>query len=144
MAIEAIGAPASSQSGVPQNVSLAQQDFLTILLSQLRFQDPLKPVDNQQLVAQLAQFGALEINRQQSEKIDRLFGAEASSQAIGLIGRNVSFRTQDGGTQTGIVDSVSFFNGEPAFLVRINGFPFEGVRPTDILRVNDELPAIEP
>ena len=56
MAIDAIGALADSSSGVPANAGIGQEDFLRILLAQLRFQDPLKPVDNQQFVAQLAQF----------------------------------------------------------------------------------------
>ena len=63
---------------MPQNASIGQEDFLHILLTQLRFQDPLKPVDNQQFVAQLAQFSALEINRQQSEKIDTLLQINAA------------------------------------------------------------------
>ena len=62
---------------------IAQEQFLRILLAQLRFQDPLKPVDNQQFVAQLAQFSALEINRQQSEKIDTLLQIKRVGQAHG-------------------------------------------------------------
>ena len=63
---------------MPRNATVTQEDFLQILLTQLRFQDPLKPVDNQQFVAQLAQFSALEINRQQSEKIDTLLQINAT------------------------------------------------------------------
>ena len=54
MAIDAIGLAAQSDSAIPANASIGQEDFLRILLTQLRFQDPLKPVDNQQFVAQLA------------------------------------------------------------------------------------------
>src|SRR5512134_3124275 len=92
MAIDAIGALADSSSAVPANAGIGQEDFLRILLTQLRFQDPLKPVDNQQFVAQLAQFSALEINRQQSEKIDTLLPINASGQAIGLLGQQVEVR----------------------------------------------------
>jgi flagellar basal-body rod modification protein FlgD len=74
MAIDAIGALADTTSEIPRNAGIAQEDFMRILLAQLRFQDPLKPVDNQQFVAQLAQFSALEINRQQSEKSGRARG----------------------------------------------------------------------
>ena len=59
MAIESIGA-APLAAGAPANAAVSQEDFLKILLTQLRFQDPLKPIDNQQFVAQLAQFSALE------------------------------------------------------------------------------------
>ena len=93
MAVEAIGLAGSSDSTIPRNASIGQEDFLRILLTQLRFQDPLKPVDNQQFVAQLAQFSALEINRQQSEKVDSLLQINATGQAMGLIGRQVELRS---------------------------------------------------
>ena len=76
MAIDAIGLAGSTDTSVPKNASISQEAFLKILLTQLRFQDPLKPVDNQQFLAQLAQFSAIEINRQQSEKIDTLLTKE--------------------------------------------------------------------
>lgn len=46
---------------VPKNsgTQLGQQDFLRLLTSQLAQQDPFNPVDNQQMVAQLAQFSSL-------------------------------------------------------------------------------------
>jgi flagellar basal-body rod modification protein FlgD len=40
--------------------SLGKQDFLTLLVTQLRYQDPMQPEDNTQFVAQLAQFSSLE------------------------------------------------------------------------------------
>jgi flagellar basal-body rod modification protein FlgD len=73
MTVEAIGITnTTADSSVPRNAGIAQEDFLRILITQLQFQDPLKPVDNQQFVAQLAQFSALEITRQQSESVDTL------------------------------------------------------------------------
>jgi flagellar basal-body rod modification protein FlgD len=89
MAIEAIGIPAGSDVNVPRAAAIDQEHFLEILLTQLRFQDPMKPVDNQAFVAQLAQFSALEITRQQSEKVDALLTINAAGQAIGLIGQRV-------------------------------------------------------
>lgn len=42
------------------NKTLGKQDFLTLLVTQMRFQDPLQPQDNTAYVAQLAQFSQLE------------------------------------------------------------------------------------
>ena len=55
----AVGAPQAAQSS---NIGI--EDFLKILTSQLNNQDPLKPVDNQEFVAQIAQFATLEQSRQ--------------------------------------------------------------------------------
>lgn len=41
------------------NQTLDQQDFLTLLVTQLKTQDPLNPLDNESFVAQLAQFSTV-------------------------------------------------------------------------------------
>ena len=135
MAVDAIGAAGNATSSVPANAGIAQEDFLRILLAQLRFQDPLKPVDNQQFVAQLAQFSALEINRQQSEKIDRLLGMQAADQAVGLIGRQVEVRNAQGGSSVGTVAAISFRTGEPQLTLTSNGTTLVDVSLADILLI---------
>lgn len=134
MPIDAIGVVANNTTSIPQNAGIAQEDFLRILLTQLRFQDPLKPVDNQQFVAQLAQFSALEINRQQSEKIDTLLTVQSANQALGLIGRNIELRSAQGGV-VGTVQAVSFASGEARLTVRTATATFVDVRPSDIVLV---------
>lgn len=136
MAIDAIGLAGASETTVPRNASIAQEDFLRILLTQLRFQDPLKPVDNQQFVAQLAQFSALEINRQQSEKIDNLLQINASGQAIGLIGQQVEVRGASG-AGVGEVIAVSFATGEGRLSVRTPSATLVDVRLADVQLVQE-------
>lgn len=136
MAIDAIGIAGTGDTNVPRNASIAQEDFLRILLTQLRFQDPLKPVDNQQFVAQLAQFSALEINRQQSEKIDTLLQINASGQALGLIGHQVEVRGA-AGAGVGEVIAVSFATGEPRLSVRTPTTTLVDVRLVDVQLVQE-------
>ena len=134
MAVDAIGAVSQTESQVPRNAGINQDDFLRILLTQLQFQDPLKPVDNQQFVAQLAQFSALEINRQQSEKVDTLLTIEASNQAVGLIGKSVEVRSIQGST-VGTVKAISFSTGEPRLTLDANGTSIIDVRLSDIVLI---------
>ena len=117
MAIDAIGITASTDTAVPANATVDQRAFLQILLTQLRFQDPLKPMDNQQFMAQLAQFSAIEINRQQSEKIDTLLQMNSTGQAIGLLGQQVEVQGASG-AGVGPVTAVSFRSGEPLLTVK--------------------------
>jgi flagellar basal-body rod modification protein FlgD len=142
MAVDSIGAVASStQADVPTSASIGQDDFLRILLTQLRFQDPLKPVDNEQFVAQLAQFSALEINRQQSEKVDNLLTIQAANQAVALIGKSVEVRNANGST-AGTVSAISFQTGEPRLTVNTgslsdpNAQVLIDVKLSDIVSVN--------
>lgn len=52
--------------------SLGQEDFLRLLTTQLKQQDPLEPVDNQQMVAQLAQFSSLSAATKSNEQLDEI------------------------------------------------------------------------
>jgi len=52
--------PASTVQG--PNQTLGQDQFLALLIAQLKNQDPLSPVDNTQFIAQLAQFSQLAFN----------------------------------------------------------------------------------
>jgi len=135
MAIEAIGLAGTADTAIPKNAAIGQEDFLKILLTQLRFQDPLKPVDNQQFVAQLAQFSALEINRQQSEKVDTLLQINATEQAMDLIGKQVELR---GGAVGEVTDAAFGANGEARLTVRTTaGAVDPNVRLIDVIRVRE-------
>lgn len=132
MAIDALGVVGSSSTTTALSTAgMGQEDFLKILLAQLRFQDPLKPVDNQEFVAQLAQFSGLEINRQQSEKVDTLLSIQSTSQSVGLLGRTVEIGTATGSV-AGTVTAVSFATGEPLLTVKTSSTTFTDVRPSTI------------
>lgn len=136
MAIDAIGS-ASSASDVPASAQLNQEDFMRILLAQLQFQDPLKPMDNQEFVAQLAQFSGLEINRQQSEKIDQLLAIQSVDQSVGIIGKSVEVQTATGSSTVGNVTAVSFRSGEPRLTVSISGTTLTDVRLSDVMLIRN-------
>lgn len=111
MAIDAIGG--AQTAGATQAGSLGLQDFLKILLTQLTYQDPLKPMDNQQFMAQMAQFTSLEQTQKLNDKIDQLITNQAALQSVGLIGRVVEVNT-DYGRVTGTVTSLSLSGSAPA------------------------------
>jgi len=76
--------------------SLGQQDFLTLLVTQLRNQDPLNPLDNEAFVAQLAQFstvsGITEMNTS-LRALGETASGDARSSAPQWIGRTVSLES---------------------------------------------------
>ena len=118
MAIEALGAVASttsSSSTAASSVSL--QDFVRILVSQLNNQDPLKPMDNQEFVTQLAQFTSLEQSRQLNQNLESLLSVQSTTQSVGLIGRTVDVQSESG-LASGQVIQLDFSSGEPRLTVR--------------------------
>jgi len=114
MAIDAIS---SATSGTNLKASsLGMEDFLKILLTQLTYQDPLKPMDNQQFMAQMAQFTNLEQTQQLNNKIETLITNQAALQSVGLIGRKVDITTT-GGALTGTVNALSLAGDTPLLTV---------------------------
>jgi len=112
MAVSAISA-ASSQG----TAGLDFQSLLQIILQQLTYQDPLKPMDNFQFVSQLAQFSQLQQTQSLNTSITNLLTAQASLQATGLLGRTVDFSTDGQAQVTGTVKSVTFSSGQPSLTV---------------------------
>jgi flagellar basal-body rod modification protein FlgD len=72
--------------------NMTQNDFLTLMTEQLKNQDPFAPVDNTQMVAQMAQFSSLagisQMNTTLQAISDRL-GAPTTSDAMSWVGKNV-------------------------------------------------------
>ena len=91
-AISAVAAASGPDSiGATQKKSnLDYQSFLTLLVAQLKNQDPTKPMDSTEYVAQLATFSNVEQAISANKKLDALIQDTRISQAIGLIGRHVS------------------------------------------------------
>lgn len=116
MAVETIGRTPTATAAT-QAAGIGQDDFLKILLTQLNYQDPLKPMDNQQFVAQMAQFTSLEQTRQANDHLENLLTIQSATQSIGLIGRTVQISTTSG-TTVGEVTALTFVDGQPQMTVK--------------------------
>jgi flagellar basal-body rod modification protein FlgD len=90
----------SSQPGGP---TLGKQDFLRLLITQLRNQDPLNPLDQNQFLAQTAQFTSLEnlqnISTQLAE-MKSLAQSQAVTQGASLLGKTATSMGRDVTLQT--------------------------------------------
>jgi flagellar basal-body rod modification protein FlgD len=97
--------------GTAASASNIQMDYMKLLVTQLQNQNPLEPLDNKDMAAQLAQFSQL----QQMEGLNSSFGkmleSVQRSYASSLIGKEVSYQTHaaDGTveTKTGAVEEVT-------------------------------------
>lgn len=116
--MSSVGAVGASSSNL-QSSNIGMQDFLNILLTQLSYQDPLKPMDNKEFMAQLAQFTTLGQTQQLNSNIEALLSTQASMQSVGLIGKSVTFNSEQG-TQTGKVETISWEGSTPMLGVKLN------------------------
>lgn len=80
------------QSSQKKTDELGKDEFLTLMLAQMKNQDPLKPMENGEFIAQLAQFqtvtGVEDLNRTFSDFASSMQSNQAL-QASALVGREV-------------------------------------------------------
>ena len=88
----------SSEASRSRNISdMGSDDFMTLMIAQMKHQDPTKPMDQMAFMSQLAEFSSLsgiqELNGAFGELSTNLTGAQAV-QASSLVGRSVAMDTQ--------------------------------------------------
>jgi flagellar basal-body rod modification protein FlgD len=59
MTITSVNSSAPAVSGAKASKTLGQADFIRLMTTQMKMQDPLEPVDNKEMIAQMAQFSSL-------------------------------------------------------------------------------------
>jgi flagellar basal-body rod modification protein FlgD len=111
---------------------LSFQSLLRIILTQLQYQDPLKPVDNYQFVSQLGQFAQLQQSQDLNDSVSQMLATQSSTLSVGLIGKTVDAVASDN-QFSGVVQSVSFSSGQPNVVIRTaDGQLITGVSIADI------------
>jgi flagellar basal-body rod modification protein FlgD len=98
-----------AQSGITSQVG--QDQFLKLMVAQLKSQDPLEPIKDQEFLGQLAQFSTLS----GIEKLNASFGDMLSLQQItqgaDLMGQQIVYRTADNQTARGTVQGFAVNEG---------------------------------
>jgi flagellar basal-body rod modification protein FlgD len=110
----------SAESAGKTSKEMGKEDFLNLLVLQMQNQDPLEPMDNQAMLAQMAQFSSLE---QMSNLNDNFTNANSMSSfmdATRLIGKEVSLLNPNSSPENpeplvSEVKSVSFSSSGPVF-----------------------------
>jgi flagellar basal-body rod modification protein FlgD len=111
---------------------LGKDDFLNLLITQLRYQDPLEPVDDKEFIAQMAQFSSL-------EQMQNMNGVLTNSQAFNLIGKDVTAnitdpKTFEVKTVSGIVSTVKISGGKTYLMINN-----QEVEADKVVEVNDNI-----
>lgn len=99
----ATGTAAQAARGSSRAPAADYDTFLTLLVTQMKNQDPLNPTDNTEYIAQLASFSAVEQQTQTNDKLDLILSYMSIDQASSLIGKHIV--SADGET-SGVIESV--------------------------------------
>ncbi len=106
--VTSAASPPASTGSASDASSLDYDAFLRLLIAQIKNQDPTKPLDSAQFIAQLASFSNVEQAIKTNAKLDALMTSTALSQADDVIGRTL---TSADGTISGTVASVRIVSG---------------------------------
>jgi len=110
----------SAANGVNSAESI-RTDYLSLLITQLRNQDPMEPMDNAQMAGQLAQLSELELLENMNGTFEQALLTAEVNQATSLIGRQVTFVSPDDGwTYGGTVQGVDVSDGQ--VLLNVGGY----------------------
>lgn len=117
----------ASSSGTRKTGQLGKDDFLNLLVTQLRYQDPLNPTDDKEFIGQMAQFSSLE----QMQGLNASFSA---SKAFSLIGKQVTGTITDSKNEAktvqGVASTVKMNNGKVYVVVNNEDVPVDSI--TDV------------
>ena len=115
----------SASAGTRNTGELGKDDFLNLLVTQLRYQDPLNPTNDKEFIGQMAQFSAL-------EQMQNLNSSFTATKAYGLIGKGITASIVDPSTKettiiSGDVSSIKVSSGKYYAVVKDSDVPVEDI-----------------
>lgn len=125
-------------SRVPQK-ALGQNDFLQLLATQFKTQDPMNPMQDTAFIAQMAQFSALEQASTMSREMSALRADQLRVTANSYLGHRVTVTSDDGTPVTGDVSAIDASGDEPLLVVGDVTYPLSAV-----LRVEPRVVTVPP
>jgi flagellar basal-body rod modification protein FlgD len=112
--------PSGTQSKTNSNFNLQPMDFIKMMVTQLQQQDPTKPADNSQLLAQMGQIGQLQSSNTLTESLKGMVLQNQIGSAGNLIGKSIQGLDDQNNELGGVVNSVKV-EGTDVFLELDNG-----------------------
>ena len=102
---------------------LSQDDFLKLLIAQMTSQDPINPMNNQDMLAQMVQFSTLQGNNSMQKAVTDMQNNQSLLQANALLGRQVTLQADANTVTKGVVSAVDVSSGTAQIVV--NGTSFD-------------------
>src|SRR4051812_44515520 len=99
------------------NGAMGKDDFLKLFVAQLQHQDPMNPMNDSDMMGQMASFSTLEQITNMAVANQTVAASLTSSSAVSLIGRTVTYVDADKISHTGTVEKVTVTDGKPSLTV---------------------------
>jgi flagellar basal-body rod modification protein FlgD len=119
--------PTSSSTAGTDKTQLGSDDFMKLLVAQLKYQDPQSPADPSQFMAQTAQFTQVEKLTDIDTQLQTLVTAQLSQAASGMVGKTVAYTDGNGNPATGVVTSAKLAGSNSTVHVGNTDVPLSSV-----------------
>ena len=94
--------------------------FLQLMIAELQNQDPLNPLENDELLAQISQIREVGATERLTETLDSVLLGQNIASATNLIGADIQAISDDGQRVEGFVDRISIDGGKPKLHLELN------------------------
>jgi flagellar basal-body rod modification protein FlgD len=108
--------------------SLDEADFMKLLITQLKTQDPTKPLDDKEFIGQMAQFTSLKQMNALGDSFKTLSKEFSFTKAVNLVNKWVSWTDEGGRLNSGVVESVKVREGNTMLNIDNNDVPLEQIQ----------------
>src|SRR3954447_26682219 len=112
----------SSSSSTAGNAinDIDMNTFLKLMITELQQQDPLNPLDNKDMLNQIAQIRSIGASDKLTSTLDSVLLGQNIASATNLIGADISALSDDGQSIQGVVNRISIDKGLPKLHVQNN------------------------
>lgn len=125
---QAVGGTSTPASAVRTPVQTMDANvFMTLLVAQMKNQNPSAPMDTNQMMSQTIQLSMMEKTTEMTTNSKEAFSLQMRSAAAQLVGHNVDYTLSDGTTGTGLAGSVSFAGTVPTVKVGTLSIPLDSI-----------------
>jgi flagellar basal-body rod modification protein FlgD len=106
---------------------MSQSDFLQLLVAQMSSQNPVDPMNYQDLLAQMVQFSTLQQNTSLQKELGAMGSSQDLMQANAMLGRQVSVQVDSSTATRGVVSGVVVDSGVPKIVVNGTAYDLDTV-----------------
>lgn len=110
----------TSTSSSSSSSTLTMDDFITLLVAQMQNQDMYNTMDSTETISQLAQFSMVSSLSELSDQVEK-------GNSFNLIGKGATVYNEDDGTVMGVIDGVTYWDGEVEVVIDGTSYSIDDV-----------------